>query len=63
MSSLLEERDIHCPWCGAGFTVLLDLSAGDSNYIEDCQVCCEPINLDLRVDETGHAHLSLSRDE
>lgn len=63
MSELLEERDIQCPWCGARFEVLLDLSAGDRSYIEDCQVCCEPITFNLHIDEAGDAQLELRRDD
>ena len=25
--------------------ILLDLSAGDQSYIEDCQVCCQPMQV------------------
>jgi transcription elongation factor Elf1 len=46
----LEERDVSCPYCGESFEVLLDLSAGNQNYIEDCVVCCQPIEFDVRVD-------------
>jgi hypothetical protein len=30
-------------------TALLDLSAGDQEYIEDCPVCCRPITFELQV--------------
>lgn len=49
----LEERDVSCPYCGETFSALLDLSAGDQRYIEDCPVCCQPIEFDLRVGEEG----------
>jgi hypothetical protein len=32
---------------------LIDLSAGSFRYIEDCQVCCQPIDLAGDVDEDG----------
>jgi len=25
--------------------ILLDLSGGDQSYIEDCQVCCQPMQV------------------
>ncbi len=34
-------------------TVRLDLSAGSQNYVEDCQVCCQPIQLSVQVYEDG----------
>jgi hypothetical protein len=45
--------DISCPYCGEPLTVRLDLSAGSQSYVEDCQVCCQPIQLSVQVDETG----------
>jgi hypothetical protein len=44
---------IQCPYCGENFETLADLSAGSANYIEDCQVCCQPIELRLEVDDAG----------
>ena len=38
---------------GESFGTVLDLSAGSSSYIEDCQVCCQPIELRLSVAEDG----------
>jgi hypothetical protein len=48
---MLEEVSVACPYCGAGFVALVDCSAGDQAYVEDCQVCCAPINFVVRVDE------------
>ena len=44
---------IDCPWCGEGFETFADTSAGDQAYVEDCQVCCSPIVIVLRVDWEG----------
>lgn len=43
--------DISCPYCGEMITVPLDLSAGSQTYIEDCQVCCQPIQMSVHVGE------------
>ena len=43
MSSLFE-KDIYCPYCGELISVLIDFSVTEQEYIEDCQVCCRPIN-------------------
>ncbi|HXC60638.1 MAG TPA: CPXCG motif-containing cysteine-rich protein [Steroidobacteraceae bacterium] len=45
--------DITCPYCGEVLTVKLDLSAGSQSYIEDCQVCCQPMQIALCVAEDG----------
>jgi hypothetical protein len=49
----VELRTVQCPYCGESFETLLDTSAGSSRYIEDCQVCCQPIEFQLDVDDTG----------
>jgi len=45
MSTLQEEAEITCPFCWETLTVLLDFSLPDQDYIEDCQVCCQPIRI------------------
>jgi hypothetical protein len=44
---------IACPYCGESYGTQLDLSAGSSTYIEDCQVCCQPIELRVTVNAEG----------
>ncbi|HXR20375.1 MAG TPA: CPXCG motif-containing cysteine-rich protein [Steroidobacteraceae bacterium] len=44
---------IQCPYCGERFEILADLSAGAASFIEDCQICCRPIELSLEVDASG----------
>ena len=51
----LEEHSIRCPFCDESQTLLIDLSAGDQSYIEDCQVCCRPMQVSFATDgETLH---------
>ena len=55
---------VTCPYCGEPQDVELDLSAGSQRYIEDCQVCCRPIEVALEVDAAGDlAGLELRRDD
>lgn len=49
----MEEYEVECPHCGETITLLLDLSAGDQDYTEDCSVCCAPIAVRYAVDEDG----------
>ena len=44
---LLEsfEYEFHCPYCLAPITMLLDPSVPNQEYIEDCEVCCNPIEV------------------
>ncbi len=31
----------------------IDLTAGGSSFIEDCQICCRPIELEVRLGDSG----------
>ena len=44
---------LRCPYCDERYRVAVDLSAGSQSYIEDCQVCCQPMNLQLTVTNGG----------
>lgn len=46
-------RQIQCPYCGERFDTLVDSAAGAATYIEDCQICCQPIEFELQVDSHG----------
>lgn len=46
------EKSIHCPYCGEVINILVDPSVSEQSYVEDCQVCCQPITLDVVIDET-----------
>ena len=49
----LEWRTVRCPYCGEPFETAIDASSGSTSYIEDCQVCCQPIEFRLEVAEDG----------
>ena len=52
-SAGVEFMIVHCPYCGEAFEASIDASAGSCSYVEDCQICCQPIELALRVDDNG----------
>jgi hypothetical protein len=54
------ERRISCPYCAELINVLLDLSGGDQSYIEDCQVCCQPMQIRFEVDDGDCANLQVN---
>ena len=45
----LTERSIGCPYCGERISVLVDGSIPEQNYIEDCEVCCQPIVVEVNA--------------
>ena len=50
---MIETVSIQCPYCGESYETTVDLSAGSQRYVEDCAVCCRPIEVALRVDDAG----------
>lgn len=61
---MLDSVSITCPFCGERFDALVDASAGDSDYVEDCPVCCRPISMHLRMDDDGNLlDLDAARDD
>jgi len=57
MLNRLQETAISCPYCGETIIILIDGSVGDQQYVEDCQVCCQPIEIGLQVSEDGSSHV------
>lgn len=58
----LQERAVDCPYCGESIDVLIDQSVTMQDYIEDCAVCCRPINFSLSIDHHGDVSLVVSTD-
>ena len=58
-SSMQTTTDFFCAFCGEPNTTFVDLSAGlQQSYVEDCQVCCRPNVLFVRVDpETAEVEI------
>ncbi|MBT8429870.1 MAG: CPXCG motif-containing cysteine-rich protein [Gammaproteobacteria bacterium] len=40
-------QQVQCPYCGESIEIQSDRSAGSQAYIEDCSVCCRPIEVSL----------------
>ena len=45
--SLLQTVAVECPYCGESIELVIDCSQPEQDYIEDCSVCCQPINLTI----------------
>ena len=45
---LLEEYiAVQCPYCGERLETRVDLTADEPAYVEDCEICCRPIEFTL----------------
>ena len=59
----LAEKSIGCPYCGEVIKVLIDPSDSDQQYIEDCQVCCKPINFSVYQNVNGALSVNVYSDD
>jgi len=67
---MLTDFDIICPYCGEIFNTLVDYSplidsdaSEDYTYVEDCQICCQPILLTPVIDQDGQLQNVIARQE
>lgn len=61
--TLQEECFLDCPYCGEPISILVDCSVEEQSYIEDCQVCCRPISLQVIVDDEGLPQIYAQRED
>jgi hypothetical protein len=47
----MVEHFFQCPYCLAEISMLVDPSIPSQKYIEDCEVCCNPIEIKVEIDE------------
>jgi len=61
--SLQEECFLDCPYCGEPISVLVDCSCDEQTYVEDCQVCCQPMVVQVVVNEDGVPNVYARRED
>ncbi|HAU05643.1 CPXCG motif-containing cysteine-rich protein [Pseudoalteromonas shioyasakiensis] len=59
----LTEKKITCPYCGEQIEILLDPADVNQQYIEDCQVCCKPINFLVFESKDEELSVTVSSDD
>lgn len=48
------ELETSCPYCGEPITLVIDEGGGaNQNYVEDCEVCCRPMQVEVFGDTDG----------
>jgi transcription elongation factor Elf1 len=45
------EHFFACPSCGAEISMVLDLSVRHHTYVEDCEVCCNPLEISYTAED------------
>lgn len=54
------EATVQCPYCGEQVEIALDPGGGTSQqYVEDCQVCCNPWRVSVSY-QGGEAEVSVT---
>jgi hypothetical protein len=52
---------VFCPYCNEAIEISLDAgSGGTQEYVEDCQVCCQPWMVSVRYGAGGSASVSVT---
>lgn len=41
----MYEHFFQCPYCWEEISMLLDASVAKQTYVEDCEVCCNPMEI------------------
>jgi transcription elongation factor Elf1 len=54
----IVEHSFSCPHCGEQISMVLDLSVRKQTYVEDCEVCCQPIEITYTVSDEELAEFS-----
>ena len=57
----MYEHYFQCPYCWEEISMLLDPSIQQQNYVEDCEICCNPIEISSQFTinnelKSFHAH-------
>ena len=47
----MEEHFFQCPYCWEEVSILLDTSVANQTYIEDCEVCCNPLEFTVKFED------------
>jgi phage terminase large subunit GpA-like protein len=47
---IVEEIGVECPHCGEEFFIEVETTTAVVGMIEDCAVCCRPVNVRVRCE-------------
>ncbi|WP_283787513.1 CPXCG motif-containing cysteine-rich protein [Bermanella sp. WJH001] len=63
--SALPEHLINCPYCNETNEILIEFNEDSEtqDYIEDCQVCCQPIHIIVETDSRGEIQVLAKTDD
>lgn len=53
---MMIEHFFQCPYCWEEISMLLDPSLEKTAYVEDCEICCNPIHLVYGFEDQNLTH-------
>jgi transcription elongation factor Elf1 len=56
---LVVEHFFTCPSCAAEISMVLDLSVHRHTYVEDCEVCCNALEISYTVEDEALEHFEV----
>ena len=45
------EHFFTCPYCWSPISVVIDPSVRSQTYVEDCEVCCQPMEIRYTIED------------
>ncbi len=59
-----QDRTVSCPYCGEAVGIVVNCTIPLQEFVEDCQVCCRPIEFSISIDDEGEImNLQALRDD
>lgn len=59
---MLPTIAVPCPYCGEHIELMIDESIDLQRYVEDCPVCCRPMEISVAIGAGGEVLANAARD-
>ena len=59
----LESHTVQCPYCGETIEVDIEILEEAQSFIEDCSVCCRPIQFEVSTNVDEELEVVATRSE
>lgn len=59
---MLPVKTITCPYCGESIDLIIDNTIDHQSYVEDCSVCCRPIDIEVLLDASSEVQVTCKTD-
>jgi len=55
-------KEAYCPYCGENISLLIDDTLKTQEYIEDCEVCCSPMIVNVEINLNDEISINVKRE-